>query len=42
MLLGLALSSVVAAQVNPEEGAPTEPFPEEVHPHPLTDIQILY
>jgi len=41
MLLGLALSSVVAAQVNPEEGAPTEPFPEEVHPPVTVAIQLL-
>jgi len=41
MLLGLAFSSVVAAQVNPEESFPTEPFPEEIHPPVTVAIQLL-
>ena len=41
MLLGLAFSSVVAAQVNPEKSFPTEPFPEEIHPPVTVAIQLL-
>ena len=41
MLLELAFSSVVAAQVNPEESFPTEPFPEEIHPPVTVAIQLL-
>jgi len=41
MLLGLAFSSVVAAQMNPEESFPTEPFPEEIHPPVTVAIQLL-